>query len=112
MGELEQRDGAGHAGGAAAEHRVAERQGIAAVVEEHVGRRPRRRDLAPVIDGQAAVAGVVIVEEGAAAEARALRLDQREHGLDGDRRVDRAAAAAEDVHAGLAASGLAATTKA
>ena len=38
-------------------------------------------------------ARVVIVEEGAAADARALRLDQRQHRLDRDRRVDRASAA-------------------
>ena len=80
---------------------VVERQRLAVGVEEHAGGRLRGRDLAAVVDRHLAGPRVVIIHEGAAAEARALRLDQRQHRLDRDRRVDRAAAALQHLEAGL-----------
>ena len=84
--------GARHAGRAAAQHRLAERQG-----------RPFGRRTGPACAGRAPsrgrcrrsprCPGVVEDHEGAAAEARALRLDQAQHRLHGHRGVHRRAAA-------------------
>ena len=93
---LEQRDGAGHADRMAADDRVAEGERLPVAVEEAAGRRRRRRRLAPVVGDQALPLRVVDQHERAAADAGALRLDQVQHQLRGDRRVDRAAAARED----------------
>ena len=101
MGRLQHLQEAGDPGRPAAEHRDVERQRLAAVVEEHVRRRARRRGFPAVVNLDPLRRGVVIGEEGAAADARALRLDQRQRRLDGDRRVDRAAAAPKHAHSRL-----------
>jgi hypothetical protein len=48
-----------------------------------------------------AAAGVVVHQEGAAADAGRLRLDQGQHHLHGDRRVDRRAALLEHLVSGI-----------
>jgi hypothetical protein len=50
---------------------------------------------------KASTAAVVVQQEGAAAYAAGLRLDQREHHLHGDRRIHRRAAGLEDLVAGI-----------
>src|SRR4029077_13119124 len=67
-------DRAGHAGGASAAYRLDERQGLAVLVQEHVGRRARGRALATVECAQLAAPRIVVKEEGAAADSGALRL--------------------------------------
>ncbi len=100
MRDAEHLDRTGYAGGAAADDRSVERQRLAAIAEEHARSRLRRSDLAAVVDGDLAGPAIIIIQERAAADARALRLDQRQHRLDRDRRVDCAAAALEDVEPG------------
>ncbi len=101
MGEAEHPDRARNAGRPPAQQRDVERQRLARRIEEHARGRLRRGDFAAVVDGELAGARVEIIHEGAAPDARALRLDEAEHRLDGDRRVDRVAAALEDIEAGL-----------
>ncbi len=86
---------------AAAHHRRVERQRLACGVEEHGRCGLCRRDLAAVVNGDLACARVEIGHERAAADARALRLDQRQHCLDRNCGVDRAAAAFEHIEPGL-----------
>ena len=68
--------------------------------EEALGLGHLRRGLAPVERGQLAAGLVPVDEEGAAADAGALRLDQVEHELDRDRGIGRAAAGAQHLAAG------------
>src|SRR5438105_2948362 len=94
---VQHRDRAGHAGGATAAHRLDERQGLAVLVEEHVGLRACGRALATLERAQLAAPGIVVEEEGAAADAGALRLDEPEHRLHRYRGVDRLASPGEDL---------------
>ncbi len=89
-----------NAGRSAAQHRGIERQWPSRTIEEHRRAGLCRGDLAAVINRHLARAGIVIGHEGATADARTLRLHQRQHRLDGDRGVDGAAAAFEHFHAG------------
>ena len=100
VGELEHRDHAGNPDRAAADDRVPEMQRLAARIEEQGLGRRRRRGLAAVIGTDLAPRGVVVEQEGAAADARRLRLDDVEHHLYGDRSVGGAAARAQDAEAG------------
>jgi len=84
-----------------AQHCRVERQRVARGIEEHGGRCLRRRDFAAVVDDDLARPSVIVSHEGAAAHARALRLDQRKHRLHRDRCVDRAPAALQYVEARL-----------
>ncbi len=68
---------------------------LAVGAEEHGGRRAGRRRLAAVIDGDRRGGAVVVQQEAAAADARGLRLDHAQNHLDGDRGIDRRAAAAQ-----------------
>jgi uncharacterized membrane protein YdjX (TVP38/TMEM64 family) len=63
--------------------------------------RCRRGRLAAVPGGQLLRRRIPAQQEGAAAEARGLRLDHCQHGLRRDRRIDRGAAGAQRSHAGL-----------
>ena len=78
----------------AADDRLVEGHCLAVGQQEESFVRRHRRRLASVV-GHDALA-VPVHQEGAAAEARALRLDEAEHELDGDRRVDRGAARPQD----------------
>jgi hypothetical protein len=100
MSFFEQPDRAGHADRAATDHGVDEFHRLAIGAEESLGLGRLRRGLAPVERGQTAAGLVPIDEEGAAADAGALRLDQVEHELDRDRRIGCAAAGAQDLPAG------------
>ncbi len=71
----------------AAQRRLGESERLAFAVQEHVGLGAGRRGLAPVIGFDLLGLGLVVQQEPAAADTRALRLDQREHHLHGDRRV-------------------------
>ncbi len=93
-------DDSGDASRPSTEHRFPKRQGRSIRAQEHWRSRLRRSGLAAVEHAHLAGACVVIGHEGAAADARALRLDQRQHGLDGDRSVDRASAAFQHFHPG------------
>jgi hypothetical protein len=74
---------------------------IARRVEKHVARGSRRRNLARIDDDLLAVAGTMQQIEPAAAEPRAVRLDDGERGADRDGGVERVAAAGENLHPGL-----------
>src|SRR5205814_5127091 len=78
-----------------------ERQGLAVLVEKHVGLRARGRALATLERAQLAAPGIVVEEEGAAADAGALRLDEPEHRLYRYRGVDRLASPGEDLEPGI-----------
>ena len=91
-------DRARNAGGSAAAHRFDERQWLAVLVQKHVRCCARRRGLSPIDRADDTRAGLVVHQEGAAADAGALRLDEAEHGLDGHRGVDGLAALLENLH--------------
>src|SRR5207244_11249088 len=95
-----------HAGGAPAARRLDERQGLAVLVEEHVGLRARGRALATLERAQLAAPGIVVKEEGAAADAGALRLDEPEHRLHRYRGVDRLASPGEALEPGIDGEGV------
>jgi hypothetical protein len=67
----------------------------------HVGCRARRGRLAPVERGDRAGLGVVVEQERAATQAGALRLDQAQGGLHGDRGIGRTATGTQDLETGL-----------
>jgi hypothetical protein len=90
-----------HPDRAAADQRVPERQRLAVHAREVVAVGRHRGGLAAVEGGELAARGVVVDQERAAAEPGGLRLDQPEHGLDGDHGVDRVAAVAQHLDAGL-----------
>jgi hypothetical protein len=71
------------------------------VLVEELGRRRRRRRLAPVIARDLAGPRVEHHHEGPAAEARRLRLDQTQNRLHRHRRIDRRAALAQHLQPGL-----------
>lgn len=91
----QQREHARDADGPPASDRGGERQRLAVHVEKAVRRRRCRRGLATVVGDRRVAARVVDQHERAAADARGLRLDQRQNELRGDRGIDRAAAAAQ-----------------
>ncbi len=72
--------------------------GYAITQEQRVGRR-RGGGLAPVQGGE--LTPIPVQQERTAADATRLRLHQREHHLDGDGRIDRAAASLEHLGAGV-----------
>ena len=77
-----------------------------AVDEKAVGARRRRRRFAAVVDLQLGLCLVPIENEGAATEPARLRLDEVEHELRGDRRVDGRAAGAQHLAAGFGGEGV------
>ena len=96
MRELERGEHAGDADRASALHRLIARQRLAGRVEEQIRRRRGRRGLAPVEIQQGLAHRVPGEKKRAAADPRGLRLDDTEHHLRGDGRVDGAAAFAQD----------------
>ena len=100
MGIGHQRDDAGNADGAAADHRMAKPHRLAVAVEKQVRRHAGRCGLAAVPGGRRSGAAVVEQQESAAADAGTLRFDQGEHELDRDCRIDRVAAGAQHRQAG------------
>jgi hypothetical protein len=78
-----------------------ERDRSAVGLQEHGRNRLRRSGFASVVDRQLAAGRLVMIDEGAAAEAGALRLDQRQHRLDGDCGIDSASAAVQHLEARL-----------
>ncbi len=100
MRELEHAQRARHADGETADADIRERLLAPVRAEEHVGRRGRGSRLAPFVrrDGT----GVAVIRRGvdeherAAADTGRLRLDERQDELHCDRRVDGAAAGAQD----------------
>ena len=101
VGELQRGERAGHADRKTARHRRVARQRLAVRIEEELGRGGGGRGLAAVDACELLGAGVPIENVAAAADARGLRLDQIEHHLRGDARVDRAAAFAQDGEPGF-----------
>ena len=99
--QLQQGDGAGHADREARPTASRKRQRLAVAAQEQLGRRAGRRGLAAVVGDHGAGRAVEMQQEAAAADARGLRLDDAQHHLHGDRRIDRRAAAAQDVEPGL-----------
>ena len=95
VGELERGEYAGSAYRQPAGHGDVRGERLSVGVEKEVGRSRRGRSLAPVEACELVLLLVPIEDEGAAADARGLRLDQIEHHLCGDCRVDRAAALAQ-----------------
>ena len=95
------RDRPGHAGRPPREHGIAVGERLAVRIEEHAGRRAMGRRLATVEGRDLLRRGVVIEHEAAAPDAGALWLDEPEHRLDRDGRIDRAAAGCEDFEAGF-----------
>jgi hypothetical protein len=71
------------------------------LVEEHGRRCLRWSGFAPVVNCNLAGTRVEVVHEGAAPDARALRLYERQHCLHGYGGVDRTPAAPENIGAGL-----------
>ncbi len=99
MDDVEELGRAGHADRAAADHGFPKAHGLAADAEEIGAVGGEGRGLPAVEGGERAARRVVVDEEGAAAEARGLRLDQPEHGLHRDHRVDRVAASPQHLEA-------------
>ena len=99
--QAEHRDGSRCAGRSTAGDRVDVGERLAVRTHEHVGRGSRRRGLAAVENGDLAGLRVVVDEERAAAEARALRFHEPERCLHGHRRVRSGAAGLQDRQAGL-----------
>ena len=99
--QAQHRDGSGHAGRASAGDGVRVRKRLAVFVQEHVGRCARRGGLASVECRDRAGLRVVIEQEGAATEARTLRLDQPQCGLHGDRGIGGTATGAQHLEPGL-----------
>ena len=93
-------DHAGRAHRQAAGHGVDEVERLAQL-QELIGRGRRRRGFAAVVAHELLALAVVVHQERAAADARGLRLHQREHHLHGDGGVEGRAAAAQDGDAGL-----------
>ena len=77
---------------------------------EDGSRRGGRRGLAPVDAGGVVPRRIEMEQEGAAADAGGLRLDQREHHLRGDGGIDRRAASRDTSSPASAASGSPAAT--
>ena len=88
----EHRDRSRHAGRSSGKHGIPIRQRLTLLIDEHVRCRAGGRRFAPVESRELFRCGVVIKHEPAAADPRALRLDETEHRLDRDRRIGRAAA--------------------
>ena len=97
MRELEHPQHARHADRAPADYRFHKRDRFPVLTEETIRSCRSGRGLAAVVAAQALVAFGPVEEERAPADARGLRLDQAEHHLNRDRRVERGAAAPEDV---------------
>ena len=93
LGEGQHRHRPGNAGRAATENRLekADRLGdpIGIGAHEHVRARPGWRGLAAIIGGHGAGLGIIKDHKGPAAEARALRLDQTQRGLNGNGGIHR-----------------------
>ena len=96
---LKKAQGARHADRAAAHHRIVELHRLAVRTEKALGLCGRRRHLAPVERRHGR--SVPEDHEGAAADAGALRLDEIEDELNGNRGVDGAAAGGKNLPAGL-----------
>ena len=77
-----------------------------AIDEEAVGLGRCWRGLTPIIGLELLACRVPIEDESAAADARGLRLDQIEHELGGDRRIDRRAARAQHFAPGFGGVGV------
>jgi hypothetical protein len=90
-----------HADRKTTDYRVVELQRLPVGAEEHLRRRRSRRGFAPVIAFEPMRRGVVMQQESAAADTGGLRLDQSQHHLHRDRRIDRTAAFAQDLAAGF-----------
>ena len=88
-----------HPGRAAAADGLDIREGLAVLVEEHVGVSARRGLLTAIERRHLAGVRIVVHEERAAGDTGALRLDQPEHRLHGDRGIDRLAALLENLDA-------------
>jgi hypothetical protein len=101
---VEARDRAGDADGEVAGRRRS-LDDVAGGVEVHVGGRGERRLLAEVEEGFPAVAELQR-HEAAAAEVACRRVHDRQRIADGDRRVDRVAAAAQDIDPDLGGEAL------
>ncbi len=99
MRAREQRHDARHAHGIAALPRLDEIARLAVRREEDGWLGALGRRFSAVQGFERALRLIVVEQEGAAAEAGGLRLDEREHGLHGDGRIDRRAAFAQDFEA-------------
>ncbi len=97
----QQRDHAGNADGAAADDRFDEPFRLAVGVEKAIGTRGRRRGFAAVVGDKAAALAVMEQHERAAADAARLRLDEVQHELHGNGRVDGIAALSQNSISGL-----------
>ena len=106
LGHIQHGHGPGHAGGPAAGHGVDKGQGLSVGAQKHVGRGAGRGRLAAIVDGHLAGLGVVIGDEGPAAEARALRLHQAQGRLHRHGGVHRRAAAPQHRDARLHRQGM------
>ena len=96
MRRLHQRRCTGRADGAAADDRIEEFERFARVVLEQRRGGRERRGFAAVEGGQRAGCRIVPDQEGAAAEAGALRFHQPQHRLCGDHRIGGRAARRKD----------------
>ncbi len=99
MRQLEHAQGARHAHRPAAGHGLRGAEQLAVAVQEQALGGGGRRGFEAVVGIGGLVVG--IEQQRAAAEARGLRLGQRQHQLRGDRGIHRAAAGLEDLGAGL-----------
>jgi hypothetical protein len=97
---------AGYADGQSARDHLRFWTRLAVRPQEHVGRRGRRRGFAAVEGGDFFGLGVVQHEECAAAKTGGFGLDQREHHLCCDRRIDRRTALVQHFEPGLRGIGV------
>jgi hypothetical protein len=85
---------------APAHDRIPELHGRAVGLEEQLGRGGGGGGLAAVVAGHLAARALEVEQEGAAAQARGLGLDQVEHQLGGDGGIESRAAGAQDLQPG------------
>ncbi len=97
--ELQHAQHAGHADRAAGGDGFADAHRRAVGAQETVRARCRRRGFASVVGRDLLLRLIPVQQEGAAPDAGGLRFDQVEHHLHGDRRIQGAAARAQDLDA-------------
>mgnify|MGYP003345843803 CR=1 FL=1 len=102
MGEFQHPDQSRYAHRAAADHCGREPQRLPRGVHESIRPGAGRCRLATVVGVHLTCERIVMQQKPPAAEPRGLRLDQREHGLRGDRRVARSGGSGSEEHRRLA----------
>ena len=106
MSKLQHREHTRNADGSARRDGRREGNGPPCRIEKAIRLGGCRRRLAAVVGFERARRAIEVEKEGAATNARGLRLDEVQHELDRDRRIDGTSALAQDLAAGFARIGV------